>query len=167
MQFSKKLRIFEDHNIPGEESVTGSFPFLKPPKAALPPSTSLKWYAPTKGGGGGVQTKNKKGVFLITALHEIIASPLWHNYHDWGAICYTPLSWGGGALRLRCQTEAIMFRSSQTETIPDGKCLWPDFRAFTRLYPHEIIAPHYGIITMIGGGAIGYMPTKLGGGGGL
>ena len=28
--------------------------------------------------------------------------------------------------------------------------------------PHEIIAPpHYGIITMMGGGAIGYLTTKL------
>ena len=33
--------------------------------------------------------------------------------------------------------------------------------------PHEIIAPHCGIITIIGGGgAIGYLTTKLGGGGG-
>ena len=40
--------------------------------------------------------------------------------------------------RLRCQTEASMSRPSQTEstyvqTVPDGKCLCPDFRAFIRL----------------------------------
>ena len=37
--------------------------------------------------------------------------------------------------RLRCQTEASMSRPSQTEstyvqTVPDGSCLCPDFRAF-------------------------------------
>ena len=39
-------------------------------------------------------------------------------------------------------------------------------RLNTRVFP--IIAPHYGIITIIGGGggAIGYLTTKLGGGGG-
>ena len=40
--------------------------------------------------------------------------------------------------RLRSQTEASMSRPSQTEstyvqTVPDGSCLCPDFRAFTRL----------------------------------
>ena len=40
--------------------------------------------------------------------------------------------------RLRCQTEASMSRPSQTEstyvqTVPDGKCLCQDFRAFIRL----------------------------------
>ena len=35
-----------------------------------------------------------------------------------------------------------------------------------QLYPpKKIIAPHCGIFTMIGGGAIGYLITKLGGGG--
>ena len=40
--------------------------------------------------------------------------------------------------RLRCQTETSMSRPSQTEstyvqTVPDGSCLCPDFRAFARL----------------------------------
>ena len=29
--------------------------------------------------------------------------------------------------------------------------------------PHKNIPPHYGIITMIGEGAIGYLTTKVGG----
>ena len=31
---------------------------------------------------------------------------------------------------------------------------------------HEIIAPHYGIVTIMGGGGGGYLTTKLGWGGG-
>ena len=35
---------------------------------------------------------------------------------------------------------------------------------FPIIAPHEVIAPHYGIITMFGGGrAIGYLTIKLGG----
>ena len=39
-----------------------------------------------------------------------------------------------------------------------------NYGVFPIIAPHEIIAPHYGIVTMNGGGAIVYLTTKLGGG---
>ena len=127
--------------------------------------------------------------FAITTIQRVIVtcSKIFMRLFRWFEVTHWkaghPVCPGWGP-----RPKVHMSRPSQTkhvyvQTTPDGTYLRPDIRAFIVsskdsypdfcafkigvfpiIAPHKITAPHYGIVTMMGGGAIGYMPTKLGGG---